>query len=962
MKYSVLLVLIISIFFVFHSVSAEQTGSIAGVIVDGETGDPIIGANVYVDSLNGFGSATDLDGNYAILNVPVGTYTLVASYVGYTNTKITGISIQTDQVSKINIVLQSEVLSTEVIVVEASQLKNTEASLLSMRQKSVNVQDLISAEKISLIGAGDMAEAMQAVTGVGVYEGKFVLIRGVGDRYTNATLNGSQIPSADPNKRDIHLDMLPSALFENVAAIKTFTPDKHGNFTGGMMEFQTKSIPDERTVTFSVSSTYNTVSSRNSEFMTSREAGDTDWLGIDDGTRDIPEFIEGKDNGALSGSYTNTMADSVSNAFQNSMVPVMKESPLNQSYSLSYGDRYQIFGRPLGFVMGLNYKNKYSYLESSQIYWRFIRGAEIESREEILPEIGADSYIKSSNEITWGLNANISYKITPNDQLRMNFFHSQFGTKSAGFVRRFNDLNERPYDASSRIQDHWVRFNERDLNSVQLSGEHYFNFLTDFNIDWTATSSRTSEDDPDYRVLTYIFEVTRFGDSLAFFDEQQVGAPSHYYRSVNDKIKEAGLNISTDFRQWNGLKSKLKLGANFLEKNRDYTQVRYWYNWDARAQRTTDYLVPDPHQWFSEGRGFNSDSSDIGGVLRRGGEGSPFFNGDYTASERVPAAYLMLELPIYSRLKFIGGLRYEYTDIFVNSSLELNTIEGKIRQNQWLPSFNLIYSFYKNMNFRASFTETIARPSFRELAPVTYKDNLAGLVIQGNKDLKVTDSKNYDVRYEWFPRPGELFSLSWFYKGLRNPISFGVGNLGGSQRVIGFQNQKKGRIWGLELEGRRKLDFWKYTRYIQLGLNYSYIYSYMGKKRIDAGNKIAGIYENKRPLTGQSPYLLNLDLSYINNRGTKLGIYFNAYGDRLFLNSLGDEPDVYEKGRSTLNISLRQKIWKGISLKMGAENILDTPVRYTQKFETTDGETFETIYDKYRKGISYSLGFVYSLE
>jgi TonB-dependent receptor len=941
---------------------SKGSGRIAGKIVDSETGDPVIGANVFIEELVGYGSSTDLDGRYMILKVPEGKYTLVASYVGYADTKINEVKIESRETTKIDIVMDSEVLSTETLVVQADLIKNTEASLLSMRQKSVNVQDLISAEKIAMIGAGDMAEAMRAVTGVGVYDGKFALIRGVGDRYTNATLNGSQIPSADPNKRDIHLDMLPSALFENVAAIKTFTPDKPGNFTGGMMEFQTKSIPEERTIGFSVSTSYNSVSSLNSEFLTARESGNTDWLGMDDGKRDVPAYIDGKTKEELDGVYTNFLADSVSNAFQNPMVPRSIESPLNQSYSFQYGDRYQLFGKPLGLIVGLSYKNKYSYLKSSQIYWRFIRGASIESKEQLLPEIGADSYIQSANEINWGINGNISYHFSPIHQVNLNYFQSQFGNKSAGFVSRFNDLNERPYDGSSRVQDHWIRFNERRLQSFQLSGEHFFDFIADIKMDWTASSANTREDDPDYRVMTYILEVSHFGDTLAYFDEQQVGAPSHYYRKVNDDIYDFGLNLSSDFKQWSGFKSKVKFGLHFSEKERDYSQLRYWYSWDARSQRTTDYLAPDPNQWFLTGRGFNKDSTDVGSVMRKGGEGSPFFNGDYTASERIPAAYLMFELPIFQNVKLIGGVRFEETRILVKSALNNNQIQGKINKEHWLPSVNFVYNFLGNMNFRASYTQTLARPSFRELAPVQYKDNLAGLVIRGNENLKITDSKNYDLRYEWFPRPGELLSLSWYYKDLKNPISYGVGNLGGSQRAIGFQNQESGRIWGLEFESRKQLDFFRITRAFQFGFNYTYIYSFMGKKRPDAGNKIAGLYDNSRPITGQSPYLVNLDLSYINQKGTNISLYFNSYGDRLFLNSLGDEPDVYEKGRSTLNLNLRQKIWNGISLKLAAENILDTEVRYTQEFKTVDGETFETVYDEYRTGVLYSVGFSYSLE
>ncbi|MCB0748896.1 MAG: carboxypeptidase-like regulatory domain-containing protein, partial [Ignavibacteriae bacterium] len=272
-----------------NSILSQNFGKITGTIVDKDFGDALIGANVFIEGTTR-GAATDIEGNYSIEGIEPGIYKITYSMVGFQKQTISDLEIKPQENLKLDIVLSTEAFETEEVVISAKALTNTEGALLAKRQKSASVSDAISAEAMSNSGSSDAADAMKKVTGASVVGGKYVYVRGLGERYSSTTLNGAELPSADPDKKSFQLDLFPASLLDNITTVKTFTPDKPGTFTGGLVDVTMKSFPEKFSFNFSTSTGYNTMATFNDNFILPNSGG-TDWLGMDDGTRKLPDLL-----------------------------------------------------------------------------------------------------------------------------------------------------------------------------------------------------------------------------------------------------------------------------------------------------------------------------------------------------------------------------------------------------------------------------------------------------------------------------------------------------------------------------------------------------------------------------------------------------------------------------------------------------------------------------------------------
>ncbi len=345
------------------SAQDPEPGQVSGLIVDAQTGDPLIGVVVLLKDTQ-YGTTTDMDGNFHLRDIPPATYELVASMIGYNQTTITGIQVQSGATTRLELTMELEVIQLEKeVIIEAKARRNTEAALLKERQKAPAVSDAISAEDISRAGSGDAADAMKHVTGASVEEGKYVVIRGLGDRYSTVQLNGAALPSSDPNKKTAAIGLFPSSLLDNIVTVKSFTPDKPGNSTGGNVNIGTKSFPESFTFSLSNSTSYNPQTTFEDNFLT-YNGGKWDWLGFDDGTRELPELLnqaEIPDIGeAWSDAEKAQQLDQLSKSFSPVMNPFTEKAPLNHSYSFAVGNQIDLLDRPLGFLGTFTYSRKFS--------------------------------------------------------------------------------------------------------------------------------------------------------------------------------------------------------------------------------------------------------------------------------------------------------------------------------------------------------------------------------------------------------------------------------------------------------------------------------------------------------------------------------------------------------------------------------------------------------------------------
>ncbi len=946
------------IFFAFFLISTiiagQNTGKISGVVVDAETGEPLIGVNVIVKGTT-IGSATDLDGKFLLSKLTPNDYTVVVSMIGYTKQIIKNVKVKEKETTHIEVILQTESYETEEVVISAKAVMNTEASLLAKRQKSIEVSDAVSSEQFEKMGSSNAADAAKQIVGATVVNGKDVFVRGLGDRYTSTNLNGAQIPSADPYKRSGSIDIIPSNLIDNIQAVKSFTPDKPGNFSGGAIDVKTKDFPEMLNISFNTSATYNSAISFNNNGL-SYSGSSTDWLGYDDGSRALPDIV-GEDNWTADVGHAqrnNKLADridQVTKSFNPEMTPAKSTAPINQSYALSIGNQYNIFGKQFGVIASLTYKNNHSgYIDGKLNRWD--RGVADPNKLQLDTNMSMND-TRSISEVVLGGLFKTSIKLNPANSISFNFLYNQNGESSARFIS-----GKYPYDIDKEwdYQARTLLYKERSLKSYQLEGNHSLELLNGIKIDWLASIMNSNEYDPDNRFF-YNYETNEnvFGIKTNL-------PPERYFRNTEEYQKRFNINFAMPFKIWDNKTLKVKFGGAYSFINRGFNERRFVYNPVTNIGRYLRTENGNINALFSDKYlGWTSTDTLRNGVtLNR----FPLYinetdqtSSNYTGNNKIIAYYAMMDLPISDNIRLITGARIENTDMkVVSASKKYN--DAVIKTSDILPSLTLIYNPIQNMNIRISYGKTLSRPSFREISPFQNYEFNGGDTYVGNSNLKRTLIDNADLRWEWFTNPGEVLSVSAFAKYFKNPIELKI--VDGPNKVVSWTNVDNAKVYGLEFEARTKVDYISSeTSTFQVGGNFSFVSSSVDIDSLELINIRA--YEPEAPATrqfqGQSPYVINLFLNYENsNLGLTSSLYYNVYGKRLAsVGSMGT-PDVFEKPANLINFSATKTILKNLVLKLKINNLLNAQHKKIQEFKGN-----EYIYSNYLIGRNISIGLNFKI-
>ncbi len=927
-------------------------GTISGSVVDAQTGEALIGVTVALDGTK-LGAITDLDGKYTIKRVPAGTYVLRISMIGYTATQITEVEVTSAEPVSVSVALKPQMVETKSIDVVAKAERNNEASLLKLRQKSNSVSDAISAEQISRTGSSDAASAMSRVTGASVVGGKYVFVRGLGERYANTRINGALAPSPDPDKQAVPMDMIPTALLDNIVVEKTFTPDKPGNFSGGSVDMTTKDMPEGRLLSFSTSATYNTQTTFEENALVARSTGD-DWMAMGADDRELAEWLKNpltpKDlaYGDIIRDTGNAMyVLAQSKAVNTPMTPVRRTAPLNQSYALSYGDSWSLFDMPMGFISSFTYSRNRSYYTNGQASLRNWTYDYNEAKPSDTLDITTD-YIdeQGKDEVLWGGLFNSTVRPHPNHKLGFALVYNRNAESTARIVQGF-DYN---VAAGQYYRSQSMTYSERTLGTLQFKGEHaQLPFAS--RLEWQMSLTRSSQEDPDMRFFSDVIDTVEGGGSV------WLTYPAHYYRDLVEKNREGRVDYSMPFKQWSGLASKAKVGAFYLHKGRQFREREF-----KLANVGSIQYTGDPDSFLDESNfGPRPDSTPDSfidyGLLWAATSGK---KANFNADQDISAFYGMVELPVTSRLTVVGGVRFETTEMNLDQIYVATDTTDILDGEDLLPSVNLIYKLAENMNARLAYGRTLARPTMREVSPHSTWEFVGGGYFIGNPQLKYTKIDNYDARWEWFVRPGEIVAVSGFIKRFYDPIERAFLNFNGDVTAI---NVNRADVYGLEFEWRRRLDHvdaMPFLKHFQIGGNLTFVKSevrlpddeYQQEKNWDASTA-----SETREFQGQSPFVLNLDLSYDNeNTGTDVSLMFNRFGRRLSEVTLGVTPNVFEQARSTVDITLTQRIWGGVTIKGSARNLTNA-----EHLKTYELYGREYVAQSYKTGTTYGVGMSYSL-
>jgi TonB-dependent receptor len=836
--------------------------------------------------------------------------------------------------------------------------------LLAERAKAATSVEAFGSEQISKSGVSDAGAILKNISGATVSEGKFAVIRGLSDRYVSTTLNGADLPSADPYRRSAPLDLFPAQVIDRVAVSKTFTPDQPGAYTGGGIDIVTKSFPEKPFMNFSVGGSYNTQTTGNDDYLT-YPGGKRDWLGMDDGTRALPSSLSGQDLVVPAPVFTanSTRPDynqNVNNAETlNSQThalglaqfaPDQSGPPLNHNFALAFGETSHLLNRPFGVFASLNYRHDWAYYGDG-IIGRYEPGPV--SGEYVAKQTGTES--KAVEVANWTSMVNLAYEIAEGHELGFNFLYNQFGEDLA----RTAQVTKPIQIPGAEFYLNRLQWTERNLSTYQLRGHHEFQDLGNLRFDWMGALSQTTQDEPDVRIFNY--RVFGGPPDVGNADIPDPGNPTRYYRNLDENNSNFKLDLTQPFRQWAAEEAQGKIGYFNSSSERSFFDREFYYKGDAPWNGDpNDYLTAD-NLGYTARTNFTS-SGNINYITY-----SPWKRyietrrSYYNSDSSIQAGYAMLDVPLVDRLRLVGGLRIENTDMNVFSvSAFPNSITGKttnnstITQTDFLPAVGLIYSIQSNMLVRLNYSQTIARPSIRELAAYRSYDPILDELLEGNPLLRMTSAENYDARWEWYPRPGELFSFSLFYKSLENAIERRYVTIDGE--IISFLNRPPSKLFGVELEVRKNLDFLDANlRNFSLGGNLSLIKSEtpLTTEEWNAKQQYVPGASDTRPLYDQSPYIANVDLSYDNpDLGTRATLLFNVAGPRITIASL-NTPDIYEQPAPTLDFVLSQRLARHWTVKFAARNLLNPEINRTY------GEDSDLFYSSYKRGRTFGLSVGY---
>ncbi|MEW5797181.1 MAG: TonB-dependent receptor [Candidatus Zixiibacteriota bacterium] len=932
---------------------AKDEGKVHGRVTEQETGQPLIGVTVALRGTK-LGAFTDLEGFFEITGVPSGSYTLVATSVGFDTATVTPILIKAGETTEVSLKLAEVMLEVQGMTVTGKASQNTDASVMKKRRESTAVQDGISAQEIARTGSGDAADAARRVVGASVVDGRYVYVRGLGGRYTNTMLNGTPLPSPDPDKQGAPMDLIPANLLDNIIVSKSFTPDKPGDFAGGSVDLNTRDFPEQRAISFSTSTSYNSNTTGNNDVLT-YEGGSKDWMGTDDGTRDyVPDYLMDPQYRTVTPSSAGrdtTLAlqlDRDSKAISSGMKPSYRTAPLNQSYAVSLGDTRKLFGRDLGVNASFSYsRNHSSYTDGVRSRWTLNVGSPMDLQGNYTEKYGKD-------EVLWSGFGHAAYRFAENHKLSAAYT----STRNAESTTKYFEGYYYNTGSDGVFRSWSLQYNERRLTSLQVQGDHK-QLLGGPDLSWKIADTRITQDEPDRRL--FADEALPIGEGVdTSYNVFGNDLPKHYFRYITERNRSGQVDLAVPFEQWSGLLAKFKAGVSFVHKTRDFRERKFQMN----TPRVIDPLYAikysgDPDEYFApENIGMLADTSadryiDLGISWSAGTDPEGF----YSATQDIAGTYAMVEMPIWSRMLLITGLRYETTRMNLDRLFVSDDTTDLVDGHNLLPSVNFVYHPHDKMNVRAAFGRTLARPSFRELSPFPTLEAIGGNFVYGNDSLKYTEIDNYDLRWEWFPRAGELLAVSLFYKKLTNPIEIAMKGQNDSET---WENAKEGELVGLELEVKQRLDrLHKLLRNLQVGGNYSLIDAHRTLSEADlAAERILNPgADDQGPFFNQSRYIINAEVSYLRqSSGTAVSLLYNRFGKRLVKVTYSYNPDVWELPESTIDLTLCQRIWRGMTMKAAAKNLTDKETHWVQ---FNDGKQFDCA--RYSYGRTFSIGMTYQL-
>lgn len=916
----------------FFVVSAYQAvaGNIKGTISDKATREPLTGATVQLVGTT-MGVVADLDGNYQFANVKNGTYAIVVKYIGYKDIVKDGVKI-THTPLALNFEMESDAQTLGEVAVVAQVKKNTDVAMMVDQRRSLVVQSGVSAQQIGKTQDKDAGEVIKRVPGVSIIDDKFVMVRGLSQRYNNVWINGSAVPSSEADSRAFSFDIIPSSQLDNMVIVKSPAPEYPADFTGGFILVNTKDMPSENALTISVGGSINDQTHfRN--FLYNKGSG-TDFLGFDNGLRSLQTGMKGAMN-TYPGSKN---VDVLNNGLNNDWALRSMKPAGDFKFNLAYNHRWDMeSGRSYGLLAAVNYSNSYkTYLDMDNSLY----GVYDTTNDQSV-------YMRHSNDNQYShdarLGAMLNFTFQPRDTRHRyewkNIFN-QIGKNRYTERRGFNAQNDEEHNME-------YYYSSRTTYNTQFAGKHTFDHS---RWDWSAGYAFANRNLPDRRRI-----------ELNDRTDNRMGLyrMSREFTRLDEHIASANLNYSREFAFGN-FAPVLKAGAYGEYRTRVYNtrQFDYTYNPTNTTLPKDFQFTDDPVNDLLTPDNFGPDRLYLQEEVNK--------LNDYKGNNTQVSGYIGANLP-FGALNVYAGVRYEYS----NMELTMNTRSDEdsprstpYTYNDLFPSVNAAYQLTEKQQLRLAYGKSVNRPEFRELSTSVFYDFDLASGVMGNSNLKASYVHNIDLRYEWYPSAGELFSVAVFYKNFDSPIEWTYTVTGGTDLIYSYKNAKGADSYGIELDIRKNLAF--------MGLK-DFSWSFNGSLIKSKVKFEKGSQEKDREMQGQSPYLINTGFFYQNaDHGWNAAVLYNRIGKRIVgvgrsLGSSGAEdtkniPNSYEMPRNTIDLSVGKKFGRW-ELKATVRDLLAEKVTFKQIDEVTVGgqaKHVEEVTKQFKPGRNYGLTVSYN--
>ncbi len=881
--------------------AASTKGTITGTVFDATNGRPVPLVQIAVDGMADSKVTTDTDGKYTIQLSP-GKYKLTFSAANYIDSVVPDVEVKIDEATDASTVIQQKGAVTTVEVNEKiGAVESNAESILTERKLAVTVSDSISKDDIKNSTASDAAGALEKVTGISIVDNGYVFVRGLGERYSATMLNNAIIPTTEPERRVVPLDLFPSSLIDNIKVLKTYAADLPGEFSGGLVQMNTVEFPTAKVLQVSANYGFNT-NTFSREFNTFA-GGARDFFGFGGGSRSLPSIIP-TDNRLFVGRYTDQQFQEFGRAFRPEYQPTTNSfGRPQQTYSVVGGNT---FGK-LGVVAALTFNNTPTKVPQLQRFLANTGGG----RAGIFSQY--DDFNVDNESTRLGGVFNVAYRLSPSQKL---LFRNTLTRDSDKEVRVFRGLNG---GIGTEVEDSRLRYVERSLYSTGLEGEHAFAKLKNSIFHWQFTYSLSQRDEPDLRQAIRGRDVGSTGP-YSFLNLGDSGF--RFFNGLNDKIFEPQADWGIPFFKGN-FSGLFKFGFRGTIRRRDFAGRRFRFQ-PIRSQ-TIDFTQPNDTVL-----GFNNIRPD-GFAIREVTRATD----SYDAEMDVYGGYGMLDMNFGAKWRIVAGLRIEDANITVTTADPLVSTAppqiARLANRDPLPGVNAIYALRPRQNLRFGYSRTVNRPDFRELSPFEFTNIVGGYSTVGNPLLQRAIIDNYDARWEFFPGGNQVMAASYFYKRFSNPIEQTYRPTASELRqsfinVAGANNQ------GIELEWRYNLGNFKRAKALRdfsLQANFTFVDS-----SVDIPvDRFPQLTSRNRALVGQSRYIYNVIADW--NKPTlrsSARFFANSVSRRITDVGTFQLPDIYQERNVFLDFVYQFNLKENgkWNMRFSAENLSNNRYRYTQ--------------------------------